>query len=208
MTWPKNITELAGVKRLLRPSQGDVDQTGGVANAARALFGPPPKSPHQTASDLIGFLKQADLFQGLTHGELGHLARIVHLRDYRDREYISEEGRPGAALFVLRSGLVEITRRERDGTELLLATLKPPTSFDELAAVGETVRWISARARGPVCLVALGRSDLDVLGANFPGLANKLLKNLTQIIGARLQMLVESQYFGPPDQEPERDPSG
>ena len=201
------MSALASAKKLLRPGQRKVDQLKRSAIAAHALFDPAPKSAHQATGDLIGFLRQADLFQELTHGDLTHLARIVHQRSYHDGEYISEEGKPGAALFVLRSGLVEITRRARGGTELLLATLKPPASFDELAAVGEVVRWNSARARGPVTLLALGRSDLEALGANFPALANKILKKLTQITGARLQMLVESQYFGVQDQEPERDPS-
>ncbi|HTO44565.1 MAG TPA: cyclic nucleotide-binding domain-containing protein [Burkholderiales bacterium] len=151
------------------------------------------------------FLKQAYLFEDLMHGDLARLARIVHERSYHDGEYITEEGKPGAALFVLRSGLVEITRRIRSGKEAPLATLEPPASFDELAAVGEVVRWNSARARGPVHLVALGYSDLDALSGNFPALANKILKKLAQITAARLQMLVESQYFGMQDQEPERD---
>jgi len=65
------------------------------------------------------------------------------------------------------------------------------------------VRWSSARARGPVSLVALGRSDLEALGGNFPHLANKVLKKLVQITAARVQMLVEAQYFSERDQEPE-----
>ena len=154
------------------------------------------------------FLKQAYLFEDLMHGDLARLARIVHERSYHDGEYITEEGKPGAALFVLRSGAVEITRRTRSGKEVPLAMLEPPASFDELAAVGEVVRWNSARARGPVYLVALGYSDLDALSANFPVLANKILKKLAQITAARLQMLVESQYFGAQDQEPERDSRG
>ena len=206
MTWTDRMTALVGVNRLLRRRQESVDQSDTPAIPARALFEPVPQSAHQPATDLIGFLKQADLFQDLSHGDLTHLARIIHQRTYGDGEYISEEGKPGAALFVLRSGLVEITRRGRSGKELLLATLKPPASFDELAAVGEVVRWNSARARGPVSLVALGRSDLDALGGHFPAAANKVLKKLAQITGARLQMVVESQYFGAPDQDSERDP--
>jgi len=196
---------LAGVKKL-HPRQDVVDLLGASARSARALFHPAPKFRHETGGDLISFLKQAALFEDLKPGELHRLARIVHERSYRDGEYISEEGKPGAALFVLRSGAVEITRRTSGGEQLLLATLEPPASFDELAAVGEVARWNSARARGPTCLVALGRSDLDALGGHFPAMANKILKQLARITAARLQMLVESQYFGAQDQESEREP--
>jgi hypothetical protein len=50
-------------------------------------------------------------------------------------------------------------------------------------------------------LVALGRSDLEALGGNFPHLANKILMRLVQITAARVQMLVEAQYFSEQDQE-------
>ena len=74
--------------------------------------------------------------------------------------------------------------------------LEPPASFEELAAMGaDVVRWISARARGPVSLVAFGRSDMDALSRNFPVLANKILAKLAQIIAMRTQMLLETGYF-------------
>ena len=74
--------------------------------------------------------------------------------------------------------------------------LEPPASFEELAAVGvEVVHWASARARGPVTLVAIGRSDLDALSSNFPRLAIKILRKLGQIIAVQLQMLLEAEQF-------------
>ena len=74
----------------------------------------------------MDFLRQATLFQDLDRWALRRLARIVHEHDYRDGEYITEEGKPGPALFVLRRGLVEIVRRGRTGKEVPLATLQPP----------------------------------------------------------------------------------
>jgi signal-transduction protein with cAMP-binding, CBS, and nucleotidyltransferase domain len=200
----KGKSSLVGIRNLLLPRRDASDPVDASAIPARALFGPPPKpGVDQSGDDFVGFLKQTYLFEDLSHGELTRLARIVHERTYRDGEYISEQGKPGAALFVLRKGVVEITRRKRNGEVLPLATLDPPASFEELAAMGEVVRWSSAQARGPVSLVALGRSDLDALSGNFPHLANKILKKLVQITGARVQMLVEAQYFSEPDQEDE-----
>jgi CRP-like cAMP-binding protein len=200
----KGKSSLVGIRKLLLSRPRDPDRIAPSAISVGALFGPTPKAASgQIGSNLVGFLKQANLFEELNHGDLARLARIVHERSYRDGEYIAEEGKPGAALFVLRSGLVEITRRARSGEEVPLAILEPPASFEELAAMGEVVRWSSARARGPVSLVALGRSDLDALSGNFPHLANKILKKLVQITAARVQMLVEAQYFSQQEQESE-----
>jgi CRP/FNR family transcriptional regulator, cyclic AMP receptor protein len=197
MAWLKEASRLAEVRKLLLPARGTGQHLDAPSAPLRALFGPVSRSaPMESAADLLGFLKQVYLFEDLKHGDLTRLARIVHERRYQDGEWISEQGKPGAALFVLRSGTVEITRDSGDGTEIPLATLGPPNSFDELAAVGEVARWYSARARGPVCLIALGASDLDALGENFPILANKILGKLARITAARLQMLIEAHCLG------------
>ena len=75
------------------------------------------------------------------------VARIVHERDYADGEPICEEGRPGASLFVVRRGVVEVVRRGAGGQEVPLALLEPPASFEEAAAIGTgVIRWFSVGA--------------------------------------------------------------
>lgn len=187
---------LASIRKFLLPSPRSEDLLEG-SGSARALFGPTPESASgQKSADLVDFLKQVNLFKDLPQGDLKRLARIVHLRTFRDNEYIYEQGNPGGALYIVRSGVVEITRRKRNGEEVALATLEPPDSMDEMAAVGaEVIRWASARARGPVSLVAIGRSDLDALGRNFPPLANKVLMRLAQIFAMRMHILLEAEYF-------------
>jgi CRP-like cAMP-binding protein len=66
----------------------------------------------------------------------------------------------------------------------------------------EVVRWTSARARGPVTLVALGRPDLDALSRTAPLLANKLLRKLAEVTARRLQLLVEAQLSDQGEQDP------
>jgi hypothetical protein len=72
-----------------------------------------------------------------------------------------------------------------------------------LAAVGaEVVHWFSARARGPVSLVAIGHSDLEALSRNFPLLANRILIQLAQLMAMRFEMLLEAEYL---NEESDRD---
>jgi CRP-like cAMP-binding protein len=145
---------------------------------------------------VVDFLEKVTLFEDLDHRDRRRLARIVHEREYRDGEYICEAGRPGAALFVLRRGLVEVVSTGSDGREVALAILEPPASFEESAALGMApVRWFSARARGPVSLLALGKSDLEALSVTFPLLANKVLMRLAGIMAIRLQMLLDATYL-------------
>lgn len=183
--------KLIGIKKiLLTPAKRlDLTRTGGPT---RALFGLLPRtSDKDTGHDLAEFLKSVQLFEGVGAGDFRRLARLVHERSYRDGEYMFEQGKPCSAMFVIRAGAVELVRRGQNG-EVHLATLEPPASLAEselLAA--DAVHWCSARARGPVSVVAFGRSDVEALSHNFPLLANKLLAKLAQITALRLQTLVE-----------------
>jgi CRP-like cAMP-binding protein len=188
--------EYPSLKKILFPLQKARDFWD-TSGPARLMYGPVQETAvGEGGRGLVDFLKQVSLFTDLAHGDLRRLARIVHERTYRDGETIFEQGTPGAALYLLRAGLVEITRKKPDGKEIPLAMLEPPASFEELAAVGaEVVHWASARARGPVSLAAIGRSDLDALSRNFPLLANKILMKLAQIIAVQLRIVLEDEYF-------------
>ena len=204
----KTRFNLPGIKRLLLPRPTATGSLSLSAYSARALFGPPPDT---TAAErhrsLVDFLKQITFLKDLDRWELRRLARIVHERDYRDGEYIVEQGKPGAALFVLRRGLVEVSRRGNKGRRVPIATLEPPACFEEAAATGtEWVHLFSARARGPVSVVALGKADLDALSVNFPLAANKVLMRLAGVMAMRLQMVLETQYVEEPEGHPEAEP--
>jgi CRP/FNR family transcriptional regulator, cyclic AMP receptor protein len=184
-----------GLKELLLPLRPTRGSAAIAKLRARALF-QAPESALTKGGTLVDFLRHVSLFEDLTHRDLARVARIVHERDYSDGEYICEEGKPGAALFVVRRGVVEVVRRSASAPEVPLALLEPPASFEESAALATgAIRWFSVRARGPVSLLALGKSDLDALVLNFPVLANKVLVRLAAIMAIRLQMLIDGEIL-------------
>ena len=194
-----------GLKALLlspRPNGGSAEI---AALRARALFQPPESALTKRHRGLVDFLREVSLFEGLGRRDLMRVARIVHEREYADGEYVCEEGKPAAALFVVRRGMVEIVRRHANGEELPLAVLEPPATFEEAAAIGvDVIRWFSVRARGPVSLLALGKSDLDALILNFPVVANKVLIKLAEIMAIRLHMLIDAEGLRTPTAPEER----
>ena len=195
-----------GLKELtppLRSGAGSAAPTA-VIGVARALFRLPDAAVTERRRSLVDFLAQVSLFEDLARRDLAQVARIVHERDYGDGEYICEQGRPGVALFIVRRGVVEVVRRGAGTREAPIALLEPPASFEESAAIGTGVtRWFSVRARGPVSLLALGRSDVDVLIANFPVLATKVLIKLAGIMALRLEILTEAHALGDSEDESE-----
>lgn len=193
---PGRRLPMLGLRRLLLSRRPGLLSGAGSGRLARALFRPPSGGAlPEGRGGVVPFLGRVALFEGLSRIDLQRLARIVHEREYGDGEYISREGRPAAALFILRKGRVEVTRRGRDGAEVTLATLEPPAFFDEEAAVGrDTIRWFSTRARGPVSVLALGRADLDALCESFPPGANRVLMRLASILSMRHQSLLDALF--------------
>jgi len=193
----KNVFSLRGVKKILVSRLEKTDSSDAEEVSAHAAFGPVPVTAGKGGGDLVDFLRQVTLFEELSPAELVRLSQSAHERTYRDGESIYEQGTPGAALFLVRRGVVEILRRKHSGEEVSVLLLEPPASFAEQAALGsDVVRWTSARARGPVSLVALGYSDLEALSRRFPVLANKILLKLAQVMATRLQLLLEAEFFG------------
>jgi CRP/FNR family transcriptional regulator len=194
-----NLT-FPGLKKILLPSRPHGDAVDVAATRARPLF-EAPGTAGARGGDLVEFLARVSLFEDLGRRGLARLARIVHERDYGDGEYICEEGRPGAALFIVRRGVVEVVKHGPDDRDVPIALLEPPASFEEAAATGiGTPRWFSVRARGPVSLLALGKSDLDALSIDFPVVANKVLTRLAGLLAGRLRTLVDAAFLGESDE--------
>jgi hypothetical protein len=102
--------------RILLGGQRAKESLDAAGSASLAVFGPVPQSATgKRGRHLVTFLKEVPLFEELGIADLKRLAQIVHERNYRDGEFIYEQGRPGVALFVVRSGLVEILRRKANG---------------------------------------------------------------------------------------------
>ncbi len=199
----KDVSSLLGLKKILLPHPRGSKSTDDLAAAAQATFGPVARTEAQRERDLVEFLGRTGLFEDFGRHDLVRLARAAHERSYRDGEHIYDQGTPGAALFIVRSGVVEIRHRLVGGEEVPLATLERPASFSEDAAMGaQTVRWSSAVARGPVSLVALGSSDLIALGNRFPQSAVKVLQRLGQMTALRLHLLIEARIFGDEGEAP------
>lgn len=195
-----------GLKELMPPLRSGAGSAAptAVIGVARALFRLPDAAVTERRRSLVDFLAQVSLFEDLARRDLAQVARIVHEREYGDGEYICEQGRPGVALYIVRRGVVEVVRRGAGTREAPIALLESPASFEESAAIGTGVtRWFSVRARGPVSLLALGRSDVDVLIANFPVLATKVLIRLAGIMAMRLEILTEAHTLGDSEDESE-----
>ncbi len=134
---------------------------------------------NETTADLLG---ATDLFKGLDHSVLDHLARSVTLRNYRRGHLIFSQGEPGDSLFVISQGLVKVFVTSEEGEDMVLVTLRTPETFGELALIDGGLRSASAEALEPTSALTLSRSTLLELLQSHPALAQALLASLGGLV--------------------------
>lgn len=161
------------------------------------LYQAPPlpfgKTAPQTPAE---FLTGIPVLQGLTKKEATVLASLMHERSYGAGETIFDQGSPSAALYLIRSGCVELFRGA-GATDEVVATLGPNEHFSEVALLtDEARRQVSARSRGPSELLALSRQDFDSLMTRSPVAGVKVLRALARIVALRFGILLEALEGG------------
>ena len=147
------------------------------------------------APDNAHLLGEIPLFDMLSAKELKLLAAMVHERSYGIGELICEQGTPGAAMYVVKRGVVELFRQDSQGRQLRrLGLLEAGSFFGEGALLEGTVRFMSARALEPVEALVFFRADLESIVARMPVTGTKILRKLAWVISRMMESAIEELY--------------
>jgi CRP-like cAMP-binding protein len=137
--------------------------------------------------EIAPLLGRTELFGRLSDKARLELAAHMIERLIPRGDVIFHKGDFGDCLYVVAKGLVKVFMTSPEGIEMVLATLKPPTTFGELALIDEGPRSASARAIEPTILIALRRvAFLEILKAE-PAVVDALHRAL----GALLRRVLE-----------------
>jgi len=142
----------------------------------------------------IWYLKKINFFSGLSREEMELLAKRTQMKQYRRKEVLYLPGDPGNTVFLLKKGIVKLSRLFPDGRELTLVLLKPGEIFGELEVLDESARDTQATAYSDTLICVLRKEDLLGLLEKQPSLAIRLSK----LIGFRRKYVenrVESLLF-------------
>ena len=129
-------------------------------------------------------LESVPIFDNLLDKELAEVARLTHERTYKKDEYVFKQNAPAEGMYVILDGSVEIKDPD-SGT--IFASLNAGDFFGELALLDEEPRSASAHATQPARLIGFFRTDLLNLIQRSPELGNKILLNLSRVLGERLR---------------------
>ena len=99
-------------------------------------------------NEILKVLMQTDPFEMLDSAVLKDLAETIEIRHYAPNAYVFKQGSPSQdCLFIIVSGLVEITSANDRGIETVVAIRRPYDFFSETVVLSQQRYPASARVR-------------------------------------------------------------
>lgn len=132
-------------------------------------------------------LQNIPLFHDLTPKELRILEHVVHVRKYQPDETVFTESEPGAGVYVIRSGRVDIFLKHENLNSTLLAELEAGDFFGEMALLGDSTRSATAVAREHSELIGFFHPDLLEIINLHPVMGAKITFGLARTLAERLR---------------------
>lgn len=138
-------------------------------------------------SALFEPIRDSLLLQGLDETDLQRLAVACDMRQVAEGTTVFIENMPGESLFLIRQGVIRITRMFAEGDEQALVTLGCGDLFGEMALIDGLPRGATARVVDAAELISLKRKDFETLGQDCPALALKLVMNIVRHFSRRIR---------------------
>ncbi|MFN0118368.1 MAG: Crp/Fnr family transcriptional regulator [Elusimicrobiota bacterium] len=133
------------------------------------------------------FLRSIPLFHGFSSRELSRLIVAFQKRNYAVGEVVFSEGQSGKAVFLLKSGAVELHRKTTDGNKQVLAIAQPGQMFGEMALLEQVPRSATATVIKNGEIYFLYTSAMEDLIHRYPTLGIKLLKNIAAFLSSLIR---------------------
>jgi len=135
---------------------------------------------------IVDFLKSISIFEDLKTAEILRLERTLHKRHYTKGEVVFNEGEPGAALYIIKEGEVEITMNYKTDP-IVLTNLSKGMFFGEIALFDETPRSATVVASKECEIIALSKPDFILFSQKEPSIGLKIVMRLGEILSIRLK---------------------
>jgi CRP-like cAMP-binding protein len=134
-------------------------------------------------------LRQIPMFRDLPDADLQTIVGAGRIVGYAAGERLFAEGDPAQAVFVVKSGQVELSVLSREGRELVLGIAGPGEVIGQEGLFSRGAYRCSARALAGACCLALGERSLREVLAAHPDLAVRLVVALShQLTEAQARM--------------------
>jgi type IV pilus assembly protein PilB len=139
---------------------------------------------NETDAQLVHFLKNVKLFAELSTESLAKLGACLKLAQFPPSEVIVREGAPGVSMYVIKSGLVEVRKKDpATGIDFLVAQLSEGAAVGEMSLLTGKPRTATVTTVQPTSVFTLTRADFRNLLTHHP----EISLGLARILAERLE---------------------
>jgi len=145
----------------------------------------------------VNALKRTDMFYDLLPSHLEMISGLCQERNARTGEIIFEENTPGAELYVIVRGEIEVlvdpafvggAPARKGSGPVTISTLRDGQTFGEVALVDQGIRSASARcATDNVRLLVISRQKLLTLCETYPELGYRVMRNMAADLAFKIR---------------------
>src|SRR5881628_2343956 len=133
---------------------------------------------------LAGFLKNVKLFAELSNDSLVKLGSCLKIGDFPPAEVIVREGAPGVSMYIIKSGLVEVRKKDpATGIDFLVAQLSAGAAVGEMSLLTGKPRSATVSTVTHTVVFTLTRADFRNLLTQHP----EISLGLARIMAERLE---------------------
>jgi hypothetical protein len=111
--------------------------------------------------------------------------RTLVLEEFGPGEEIVREGELGRDVYIIKAGMVDVLKKQPDGSQEVIKHLGPGDHFGEMALLRNAKRNATIRAVTPVEVFSMKPASFFALYSHFPGLREQIDK----VMQDRLQEL-------------------
>lgn len=149
-------------------------------------------------------LREVPLFALLDDAERAVLAERVEIVRFKEGEEIFNFGDPGASMYVVKTGEVELTVKTKTGEVMYLEEPRAGDFFGEISLLDEGPRTARACAKTDVEVLEVDRGDLDELFRLKPTAAMDLLAATGRRLRQSALLLRNAATRNPNEEEEDR----
>src|SRR5213596_3001282 len=133
---------------------------------------------------LVQFLKNVKLFAELSPDSLAKLGSCLKTAEFPPAEVIVREGAPGVSMYIIKSGLVEVRKKDPStGFDFLVAQLSEGAAVGEMSLLTGKPRSATVTTVQPTVVFTLTRADFRNLLTQHP----EISLGLARILAERLE---------------------
>ncbi|MGH7035707.1 MAG: cyclic nucleotide-binding domain-containing protein [Stellaceae bacterium] len=131
--------------------------------------------------DVAGLLRRMPFFAAFEAEAQAALARDAHLRDFPAQGVVVHEGDPGASLFVVIEGVLDVTKKVAGRPERRLGRLVPGEIFGEMSLLTGADRSATVTAATRAALLEIDKRQIEPMLATHP----EAIAALGQLVAGR-----------------------